>query len=112
MFERVAAFLSEFSFFFSLYYVVKLVLFSLLPLVVRGLENAGRLGWFAALTARHGCKCLPDESITVEDCLAAISSEIGARNILSASRMNKAVVVVCEGRVYGSPFSGSWLICW
>ncbi len=45
MFERVAAFLSEFSFFFSLYYVVKLVLFSLLPLVVRGLENAGRLGW-------------------------------------------------------------------
>ncbi len=48
---------------------------------------------FAALTARHGCKCLPDESITVEDCLAAISSEIGARNILSASRMNKAVVV-------------------
>ncbi len=33
---------------------------------------------FATLTAQHGCKCLPDESITVEDCLAAISSEIGA----------------------------------
>lgn len=48
---------------------------------------------FATLTARHGCKCLPDETITVEDCSAAISSEIGARNILSASRMNKAVVV-------------------
>ncbi len=48
---------------------------------------------FATLTARHGCKCLPDVSITVEDCLAAISSEIGASNILSASRMNKAVVV-------------------
>lgn len=48
---------------------------------------------FATLTARNGCKCLPDESITIEDCLTAISSEIGARNIMSASRMNKAVVV-------------------
>ncbi len=48
---------------------------------------------FATLTARHGCKCLSDVSITVEDCLAAISSEIGAPNILSESRMNKAVVV-------------------
>lgn len=47
----------------------------------------------ASLTAKHGCKCLPDESITVEDCLIAISSEVGARNIVSASRMNKAVVV-------------------
>lgn len=46
-----------------------------------------------SLTAQHGCKCLPDESITVEDCLVAISSEIGACNIMSASRMNKAVVV-------------------
>ncbi len=47
----------------------------------------------APLTAKHGCKCLPDESITVEDCLIAIGSEVGARNIVSASRMNKAVVV-------------------
>lgn len=48
---------------------------------------------FATLTARNGCKCVPDGSISVEDCLTAISSEIGARNILSASRMNKAFVV-------------------
>lgn len=48
---------------------------------------------FATLTARNGCKCIPDDSITVKDCLTAVSSEIGARNILSASRMNKAVVV-------------------
>ncbi len=34
-----------------------------------------------------------DESITVEDCLNAIGNEIVARNILSASRMNKAIVV-------------------
>ncbi len=40
MFERVPASLSEFSFFFSFYYFVKLVLFSLLPLVIsRGVEK-------------------------------------------------------------------------
>ncbi len=37
-------------------------------------------GGFATLTAWHGCTCLPDVSITVEDYLAAISSEIGARH--------------------------------
>ncbi|KAA0713542.1 Transposon TX1 uncharacterized 82 kDa protein ORF 1 [Triplophysa tibetana] len=46
-----------------------------------------------SLTARHGCKCLPGDTITVEDCLVAIGSEVGVRNIVSASRMNKAVVV-------------------
>lgn len=45
------------------------------------------------LTARHGCKCMPDESITVEDVLNAIGVDLGASNILSASRMNKAIVV-------------------
>lgn len=47
----------------------------------------------APVTAKHGCKCFPDESKTVEDCLTAISGEVGARNIVFASRMNKAVVV-------------------
>lgn len=46
-----------------------------------------------SLTAKHECRCLPDDTITVEDCLIAIGSEVGARNIVSASRMNKAVVV-------------------
>ena len=45
------------------------------------------------LTARHGCKCMPDESITVEDVLNAIGVDLGASNILSASRINKAIVV-------------------
>lgn len=45
------------------------------------------------LTARHGCKCMPDESITVEDVFNAIGVDLGASNILSASRMNKAIVV-------------------
>lgn len=36
---------------------------------------------------------MPDESITVEDVLNAIGVDLGASNILSASRMNKAIVV-------------------
>lgn len=48
---------------------------------------------FSILTARHGCKCIPDDSVSVEHCLVAIGNEIGAQNILSASRMNKALVV-------------------
>lgn len=45
------------------------------------------------LTFRHGCKCFPDSSVTVEEVLIAVSKEVGAQNIKSASRMNKAVVV-------------------
>lgn len=48
---------------------------------------------FSVLTARHGCKCITDDSVSVEDCLIAVGNEIGAQNILSASRMNKAFVV-------------------
>lgn len=48
---------------------------------------------FASLTARHGCKCLSDETVSVEDCLVAVGNAVGASNILSASRMNKAVVI-------------------
>lgn len=47
---------------------------------------------FRGMTIRHGCKCLPDASVSVEDCLLAVSSVIGGANITSASRMNKAVV--------------------
>lgn len=48
---------------------------------------------FASLTARHGCKCLSDETVSVEDCLIAVGRAVGAQNILSASRMNRAVVI-------------------
>lgn len=41
---------------------------------------------------RHGCKCIPDPAVMVEDCLLAVSAVIGGANISSASRMNKAVV--------------------
>lgn len=55
-----------------------------------GLNSDG----FSNLSARHACKCMPaDESISIENVLVAIGCEIGAQNIMSASRMNKAIVV-------------------
>ncbi len=49
---------------------------------------------FSCLPAQHACKCIPsDESISIESVLVAIGREIGAQNIMSASRMNKAIVV-------------------
>lgn len=48
---------------------------------------------FADLSPRHGCKCMPpDDSISVEDVLETIAAEVGSGNIVSASRMNRAVV--------------------
>lgn len=55
-----------------------------------GLNSDG----FSCLSARHACKCMPsDESISIESVLVAIGREIGTQNIMSASRMNKAIVV-------------------
>lgn len=55
-----------------------------------GLNSDG----FSNLSARDACKCMPaDESISIENVLVAIGREIGAQNIMSASRMNKAIVV-------------------
>lgn len=47
---------------------------------------------FSRLTLKHGCKCIPDAQVSVEDCLIAVSLAIGGTNIKSASRMNKAIV--------------------
>ena len=46
------------------------------------------------LTPQHGCRCVPDASVTVEDVLLAMCKVIGGgKKIKSASRMNKAIVV-------------------
>lgn len=44
----------------------------------------------------NGCKCFPDQICTVEDVLLAMGKVIGHDKIVSASRMNKAVVVFLE----------------
>ncbi|KAL0150135.1 hypothetical protein M9458_051251, partial [Cirrhinus mrigala] len=53
----------------------------------------GSSGDFSRLTLKHGLKCMPDDSISVEDVLIAVSRQVGGLNIKSASRMNKSVVV-------------------
>ena len=44
----------------------------------------------------NGCKCFPDQICTVEDVLMAMGKVVGHDKIVSASRMNKAVVVFLE----------------
>ncbi|KAL0177279.1 hypothetical protein M9458_026173, partial [Cirrhinus mrigala] len=45
------------------------------------------------VSLRHGVRCVLASGVTVEEVLMAVGEEIGYGNILSASRMNKAVVV-------------------
>lgn len=44
----------------------------------------------------NGCKCFPNQICTVEDVLMAMGKVVGHDKIVSASRMNKAVVVFFE----------------
>ncbi len=50
-------------------------------------------GEFSRLTLERGCKCMPEDSVSIEDVLIAISEQVGGLNIKSASRMNKALVI-------------------
>lgn len=45
------------------------------------------------LSIGNGCKCFPDQICRVEDVLMAMGKVVGHDKIVSASRMNKAVVV-------------------
>ncbi len=45
---------------------------------------------------RHGVRCVPEQEVTVESVLLAVGEQIGCENISSASRMNKAVVVLLK----------------
>ena len=56
----------------------------------------GSNGDFKTLTARNGLKCGPDVRISLEEVLIAIGEQVGASNIKSASRMNKAVVFLSD----------------
>ncbi len=48
---------------------------------------------FTSLSLRHGIRCITQVGITVEDVLLDVAERVGHENIISASRMNKAVVV-------------------
>ena len=45
------------------------------------------------ITPRHGCRCVPDASVTLEDILLAMCEVVGGKNIRSASCMKTAIVV-------------------
>lgn len=63
------------------------------------------------LTLRHGCRCVPEPGVTVEDLLLVIGEQIGFDNIASASRMNKAIVVFLktESLINQLTVSGLWV---
>lgn len=64
-----------------------------------------------ALSLRNGCRCVPEAGVTVEDLLLIIGDKLGFENIVSASRMNKAVVVFLksESLVNELTVSGIWI---
>lgn len=45
------------------------------------------------LSLHNGFRCVLEDNATVEDVLIAVVDQIGHENIVSASRMNQAVVV-------------------
>ena len=63
------------------------------------------------LSLRHGVRCVADSSASVEDVLFAVAEQVGAENIVSASRMNKAVVVFFKRVNFASLIiaSGLWI---
>lgn len=65
----------------------------------------------ATLSLRNGCRCVPDPVVSVEDMLLVFGEKIGFENIVSASRMNKAVVVFLksEALVNVLTVSGVWV---
>lgn len=55
-----------------------------------------------SLSLRHGVKCMTEQGVKVEDVLIAVGEQIGCENIVSASRMNKAVVVFLKEELFVS----------
>ncbi len=78
--------------------------------VVAGMAAAHAQGT-PTLSLRNGCRCVPESGVTVEDLLLIIGQKIGFENIVSASRMNKAVVVFLksESLVNELTVSGIWV---
>lgn len=63
------------------------------------------------LSLRNGCRCVPEPGVTVEEILLIIGDKLGFDNIVSASRMNKAVVVFLktEALINELTVSGIWV---
>lgn len=68
-------------------------------------------GCDSSLSLRHGVRCVPEAGVSVEEVLVAIGEQVGYDNVVSASRMNKAVVVFLKERNLTSRLveSGIWV---
>lgn len=79
-------------------------------LVAAGMATTNTQGT-SNLTLRNGCRCVPEPGVTVEEMLLIIGDKIGFDSIVSASRMNKAVVVFLksEALVNELTVSGIWV---
>lgn len=51
---------------------------------------------FERLSRRHGIKIVPEMACSVEECSLAVGETVGYESILSASRMNSAVVIFLD----------------
>ncbi len=63
-----------------------------------------------SLSLCNGCRCVPNPGVTVEEFLLIIGGKVGFENIVSASQMNKAVVVFfkSEPLINELTVSGIW----
>lgn len=63
------------------------------------------------LSLRHGVRCVADSGASVEDVLRVAAEQVGGDNIVSASRMNKAVVIFFKKVSFASKLiaSGLWI---
>lgn len=63
------------------------------------------------LSLRNGCRCASDPGVTVEELLLVVGKQVGFDNILSASRMSKAIFVflTSESLVNQLTVSGIWV---
>ncbi len=68
-------------------------------------------GGDSSLSLRHGVRCVPEAGVSVEEVLVAVGEQVGYSNIVSASRMNKAVVIFLKERNLTSRLveSGIWV---
>lgn len=48
------------------------------------------------LTRRNGIKVIPAERCSIEECSIAVAKVVGSKSILSASRMNSAIVLFLD----------------
>ncbi len=66
-----------------------------------------------SLSLRNGFRCVPEAGNTIEQVLLVTGEQVGHENIISASHMNKAVVIFLKNEknlIGWKFFNWNWLI--